>query len=467
MVKNDWYRFRSSLITIPIAALLLVACQRQEDPPPVTSPSSVATPKTQGTSSAPPAVPDATSTKFSAPAAVLLKDSVKATLVEEQANALLLWRQYTRQKPVLLLFSAKVLAPLPETLQTDVDRLLQQGDDRELARRVAQPVPDQLLAADLGVAAAMRQGYFSRVIWVVPLEEGMELLPLADFKGGLRQRAAGWGDDIDSFSATANGTYSGVLRGVPVEVVSIDRLPIIKEPLLAHVDAGFFAAMYRNEVKTPLYPLLIEQLGKVAARGYQALGITVSRDSTSFDVPLVLRSLGADVVSILTSPELLVKPSAAMKLRSEIRYLDSFFQPVVIIEKAKALQKLMPQDADSFYVQYRAQRQLHQQDKGIAALEKAVTIDPVYALEYFELVNLALKDGQQDKARAMLDKAILALPEQALIKLRKAQLLIEMGKGKKALLLLNELKQLPWSEFYYPNIRQDIDGLLAQARQSG
>lgn len=466
MAKNDRHRILSFLVAITIATLLLVACQRQEDPPPGTSPSEVA-PQPQIAASPPPALPDAAGAKPSAPVAVLLKDSVQPTLVEEQANALLLWRQFFRQKPVLLLFSGKALVPLPEILQADSARLLQQGDDRELTRRVAQPVPDLLLAADLGVAAAMHQGYFSKVIWVLPLEVGSELLPLADFKGGLHQRAAGWGDAIDSFVATEHGTYTGTLRGVPVEVVSIDRLPIINEPLLVHVDAGFFAAIYRNEIKTPLYPLLTGQLRKVAARGYRALGITISHDNSSFDVPLVMRSMGVEIASMLASPGLLEKPSATMMLREEIRYFESFYQPATIMEKSKALQKLVPRDADSLYSQYRAQRQLHNFDKGLAALDRAVTIDPVYALEYFELVNLALKDGEQEKALTMLDKAILALPEQALVKLRKAQLLIEMGRGKQARPLLNELKKLPWSEFYYPNIRQDIDGLLAQARQSG
>lgn len=463
---KDWSNWLF-LPAVILVTMFLVACQRHEEPPSTTSPPVTLTQKSpavvhpgqsQASSENKPEI-------ASSLVATLLNNPIKPLLVEEQAEALPVWRRFAKKKPALLLFSGRPLKPLTEAMQVEVDLLLQHGDDQEVVRRVARPVPDQLLSPSMGVAAAMRQRYFSRVIWVVPVEGGMELLPLVDFKQGLRQRAAGWGDDIDSFKVTENGAYSGVLGGVSVDVVSIDRLPIVKEPLLVHIDSGFFTAIYRNEVRTPLYPLLTGHFQKVATRDYRTLGVTVSRDNLSFDVPLLMRFLGDDVAAFVADPRRLDSPSAAMKIRGEMCYLDSFFQPEVIIEKAQAIQKLLPRDADSFYRQYRARRQLKQLDQGLLELEKAVSLDPLYALEYFELINLKTKQGEKEAALAMIEKAMQALPDHALIGLRKAELLIEMRRSGEAVPLLNKLKQQPWSEFHYSGMLQEIDSLLTQARQ--
>ncbi|MDF1581492.1 MAG: tetratricopeptide repeat protein [Desulfuromonadales bacterium] len=387
---------------------------------------------------------------------------MRLTMVEEQARALPLWRTFAAQKPTLLLLSTKRLRSLPAVLRQDVVRLLSQSgvDDQELLRRTAQPVADQLIAADLGVAVAMEEGWFSKVIWLVPLADGEELLPLEAFKQGLRSPPSGWRDDVDTFTATGVGTYAGVLADVPVEVASMAQLPTIRGPVLAHIDTGFFAALYRNEVKTPLYSLLSEQLSRLVANDVKLLGVSVSRDNQSFEVPLSLRSIGDDIAALLTYPERRRKPTKAMQLHAEIRYLDNFYQPDTIEKKARALLQFDPQDADHHYALYRALRQSRQLDRGLAALEKAIALDPVYANEYVELVNHALQQQQYPAALAMLDSAIRALPNNPLIRLRKAQVLTEMGRGGEAIALLRELQKLPWSEFYYPRIREDIEVLL-------
>lgn len=433
--------------------LLNSGCQQRDEPssaPPAASP-------TQSTSTRTEAV--------TSPTKVLFKENVRPVVVEEQANALTYWREFREQKPALLIFSAKVIRPIPEPLTTEVNQLLLTGTPEELNRRIARPGPDRLLAADMGVAAALRQGYFSRIIWVAPLEEGAVLLPLNQFKENYRQAAGGWGAEIDSFREVGDGTFTGSLAGVPVDVVTMAHLPNIVEPVLVHIDAGFFASTYSNQVKTPLYTSMKTQFEKIAARSYHPLQVTVSHDNLDYEIPLIMRFLGNEISAFVANPGLLVQPMATMKLRGEMMYLDSFYQPEMIEQKARELLQHDAMNADNHYSLYRALRQAKKLDQGLVSLEQAIALDPVYADEYIELVNHATEKKQGEAALAMLDSAIQALPDNPLVKLRKAQLFIELGRGKEAVVILRELKGLPWSDIYYPEIRQDIDALLTLAQK--
>lgn len=448
--RNAYVLYMSALIFF---LLLNSGCQRRDESstaPPVASPP-------QSTSPSPAAV--------ISPKKVLFKENLSPVIVEEQANALTHWREFREQKPVLLVFSAKVIRPIPEPLKGEVDQLIVSGAPEELNRRIGRPAPDRLLAADMGVAAALRQGYFSRIIWVAPLEEGAVLLPLAQFKENYRQVAGGWGDEIDSFREVGEGTFTGTLAGIPVDVVTIAQLPKIVEPMIVHIDAGFFASTYSNQVKTPLYTTMKAHFEKIAARSYHPLQVTVSHDNLDYEIPLAMRFLGNEISAFVANPTLLVHAAATMKLRGEMMYLDSFFQPEMIEQKARELVQREGSNADNHYSLYRALRQAKKLDQGLASLEQAIALDPVYADEYIELVNHAAEKKQGEAALAMLDSAIRALPGNPLVKLRKAQLLIDLGRGQEAGVILRDLKRLPWSDIYYPRIQQNIDTLLTLAQK--
>lgn len=397
-------------------------------------------------------------------AKLLFNDNMTPVLVEEQANALPLWREFFKHKPALLLFAAKVIQPVPAPLQGEVDQLLVADNPKTSASRIACPVPDRLLAGDMGVAAAIRQGYLSRVIWVVPLKEGEILLPLDEFKAKYREVAAGWGGEIDSFREAEAGKFVGKLGGVPVDVVTLDHLPRITVPLLIHFDAGFFAASYRNQIKTPLYEMLATQFKEIGKRGYRPLAVTVSHDNVEYGLPLTMRFLGRDIAAYVANPGLVAQPATTMKLRGEMMYLDSFYQPEMVQQKAQSLIQSDPKDAGAHYAYYRTLRQARQLDLGLAELEKAIALDPIYADEYIELIQHAVDKKQGEVALTMADSAIRSLPDKQLVRLRKARLLIELGRGEEAVPLLTELAALPWADFYYPRIKEDIEGLLLQAQ---
>lgn len=459
-------RFLWTLALLLIVPLVFCACQRQEETAPAIQTATKTHQKTLQETASPLTETSAGAVSQYEEQAVLFKKSIKAFLVEEQANVLGVWRANADQKPILLLFSQKIIRPLPEVVHDKVDQILSKAPADVLVEHVARPVADPLLLADLGVSAALRQGWFSKVVWVVPVEKGAVLLPLEDFKNGLRDRASSWGEEIDSFKEVEKGKYSGMLSGVPVEVVTIDSLPKIKAPLLVHIDTGFFSSIYRNEIKTPVYDLILGQFKKVSECSYLPLAVSVSRDTMSYEVPLSLRFLGGDIAAIVERPGRMMQPTQAMRLRGEMMYLDNFYQPEMIQEKARELIGLGERDAHAHYSLYRAQRQGHQPEQGLASLERAIALDPVYADEYIELINNAVAAQQPEAALALVDSAVRALPDNPLVKFRKAQLLVAMERGKGALTILSELKQLPWSEHYYPRIKADIDELLLKAQKA-
>lgn len=465
MGLTDWLRANGRMIALMAFCLILLGCQDQKADLPIASGSesseAVLTPSPQ----TPPITAELATPHRSTEIPILFHESLEPQIVEEQANALRYWKQHAQQKPVLIVFSAKVMRLLPDVLQKEAGKLLTEGRDAELFRRVARPVADQILAADYGLPLAMNQGWVAHVVWVVPLEKNAQLMSLTEFKKVLGQGAGGWGPgDLDTLKERGDGGYAGVLAGVPVEVVSVDRLPSITAPVLVHFDSGFFATIYKNEVKTPLSVMLIDHFKQIAERKYKTLGVTVSRDNQSFEVPLSMRFLGEDIADYIVNSERIRQLTPAMKLRAEMRYLDSFFQPDVILKKAVALVEMDNNDADSHYAMYRALRQSHQLDQGFAALDKAVQLDPVYADEYIELVNHAEQKQQHEAALKILDKAILALPDNQLVRLRQAQLLVRLERWNEAVGIMVGLQKLPWSEFYYPSVRQDLDAMLPYAK---
>lgn len=446
-----------SVLLFLVLPMLLLGCSKREENPSLRIPMGAQAPP----KGIPVVTPEHLEEKRLEEPKILFKDRVEPVLVEEQANALSHWRMFRMEKPVLMVFSSKLISPIPESLIPVVDQLLSTGNTKEMCRRVANPVADLLLASDMGVSAAIRHEYFSKIIWVVPLKDGTELLPIENFKDKYRETAGGWGSDIDSFHETSNGTFSGRFGGLPVEIMTVDKLPDIKKPVVIHFDTAYFSNSYRNEVKTPLYAMTKKILEQIKKRQYGVLKVSVSCDNLSYEVPLRMRFLGKDICQFISNPELLHEFSSKIKIRTEINYLENFFQPDMIHAKAHELVKTDEKDADGHYALYRVLRQKHNNESGMISLRSAILLDPTYAEEYIELINQAMRNKSFGPALAMVNEAIAVLPTNPLIKLRKAQILIESGDIQNAKTILEELKKLQWTKEYYPKIVDDINYLLS------
>ena len=64
----------------------------------------------------------------------------------------------------------------------------------------------------------------------------------------------------------------------------------------------------------------------------------------------------------------------------------------------------------------------------------------------------------------MLTLASDAFPNDPLIKLQRAQLASELGEKEQALELLNKIRNLEWSEYYYPQMPQYLTDLTTFAQ---
>jgi hypothetical protein len=65
----------------------------------------------------------------------------------------------------------------------------------------------------------------------------------------------------------------------------------------------------------------------------------------------------------------------------------------------------------------------------------------------------------------MFDLAMLTFPQNPFIGLQKAELLTTLGQQQAALKLLRELRQLSWSDLYYPRVPAHLDRLIEAAQQ--
>ncbi len=388
----------------------------------------------------------------------LFHTPITAKLFESTSDVLPEWRIYGDVKPTLLLFSNKTLAPVPREFQDDVSTLLNSADPEEIRRRTARPfAPDTLLQVNMSVAAAMHEKYFSRVVWVVPVANDRELT-LESFQLQLRERAEFWGEYIDTFSLK-DGRITGQLDGVPVDVVKVDQLPELDGPVLMHFETGYIQPLYRDEIKTPVFSLLRQVCKAVAEKQYAAWMVSVSRDTLSDGLSLESRFVADEIARFLALPENLDKITEEEVLRRDALSLVNFFKYEDVFKSYHELANLRPDDASAWYGQYKALRDLRQPDNALTALERAVSLDPVYAYEYQDLSDLALQAKREDKALEMLDKVIAANPQDPFLRFHKARLLLSLGRNEEAEPILQELASLPWSTFYYPEIKTEIERL--------
>jgi len=102
-------------------------------------------------------------------------------------------------------------------------------------------------------------------------------------------------------------------------------------------------------------------------------------------------------------------------------------------------------------------------EEGFALLDRTVALDPGYALVYLELADQGQSMGQWSKSFELLQKASEAFPDNAVIRVRLAGDMIQRGRVKEARSVLKELKSLPWTNDYHPNIHSLLEEMQKAA----
>ncbi len=428
---------------------LFFACEKKQDEPSkVNEPSSVSEP-------AEIPVPERTFTP-------LLQQGIEPVVVELASEALASWRPAggAGEKPTLLLLSNDpFLRPVPQPLVAEVVHLAQSGSRDQLRVRGTALSPDPLLLPSMAVSAALQSGFFSRLVWVLPLVPEAQL----DLEI-LRRQLVEYGamsEDEASALVFESGAVVGRMHGVPLQIVPLAGLTSLAEPVLLHIDLSYFQPIYKGEIKTPLYPLLLQTLIHLRDLQLNVGEVTLSLSHLEGNLPLDTRFIGGTLAEIFRQPGFLDGGGPRhWDDRGQTLYLANFFQKERIRDLLLKMEQNDPADASVKFALYQVLRQFKEGTAALDALGQAVALDPVYAREYIELVTVANDNGRPDEALRMLERAAEVFAGNPFIRLEQAELLLHAGRNAEAVALIKQLQSLDWSSVYYPDLPQRMQQML-------
>ncbi|ALC15474.1 hypothetical protein DSOUD_0686 [Desulfuromonas soudanensis] len=392
----------------------------------------------------------------------LLSDPIELQRFEWTPQVLIAWRSFADSKPTLLLLSNDpLLQPVPEALRAEVAEKLKEADLDLLAECGSMRRADPLLLRDMTLDAALRAGYFARVVWAIPqLEGGAQV----DAKAlGLQLSDAGLATPDEAASLHQVGPLvEGRLRDTPFTVGSLSALQTLNGPVVVHIDPSYYEKLYRNEIRTPLLPLVKTSLEQLKALQFKSLGLSYADANLDMRFALDGRYLGDFLAMMIADPQKLGEELPEIwKGQAEILYLKNFMQKEKIAQITKQMVTTEPNSAWVRFTLFRAAQESDEGETALQALAEAVRLDPVYALEYENLAEQAYDKGRPDAALQMLQLATETFPDNPLIRLKIAQLSSELGDRKTALHLVAQLQRLPWSPVYYPEMPDYLKGFAA------
>lgn len=391
----------------------------------------------------------------------LFKVAVEPTVYELPVGALATWRDYAGQKPALLLFSAHpLLDPIPAAEQETVRQLVLTGTAGDIIRRGRLNAADTVFISPQTVSAAIDSGLIAELIYVLPTPGKLSEMSLPEFQK--RVFHSGFLTDKEALALTMkNGVISGTVRGLPLRCVHPEALPKINRPVLVHVDLGYFKNLYVNEVKTPAYDLLYRTAASLHKADYPVLAVTLSYSNQEAEFGLESRFLISNLADLLRHPSMFEgNIPVSWKLRSDALYAGALFSSDKAMEFSIKAAETNPDDPAALYLLALIQLEQRQSAAALATLDRAVALDPGYALQYLDMADAW---QQADQVLALREKAAKVFADNPIIRIQIAELLINSGKGKEALPIILSLQQLPWSTTYHPDVPEILKQMATVA----
>jgi tetratricopeptide (TPR) repeat protein len=313
--------------------------------------------------------------------------------------------------------------------------------------------------------AALWAGYFARVVWAIPQKEGATQIEAKALGRQLQDAGFATADEVASLRQVGS-LVEGRLRNTPLTVGSLSALQALGEPVVVHIDPSYYEKLYLNEIKTPLLPLVKNSLKQLKALQISTLGVTYADANLDQRFALDGRYLGDFLVMMFAEPQqLAAELPEVWKGEAEILYLQNFMQKDKIEQIARQMVVASPQSAWVKFSLYRAAQESNIGEVALQALADAVQLNSVYALEYENLAEQAYDRGRPDAALRMLKLAQANFPDNPHLWLKIAQLSNELGDQKTALELARSLQSLDWSEVYYPQMPQFLEGFVKHLEQ--
>lgn len=407
--------------------------------------------------------PATASTQKTTSSTKLLTEAIEPEIYELPSGALATWREFAEHKPTLVLFSTHpLLDPYHPSQSTPAIRnLVLSGSSDEIIQFSKSSHNNPLLTPSQAVSAALTAELFSDIVFVLPTITKIGELSLEGFKK--RLLAARFLSEEEAAGLTLDkGVYSGTVRGIPFKYVHPDALPEIDTPVVVHIDLGYFKDLYKNEVATPVYSLIQKTAETLKLKQYPTAAVSLSYSNQEIDYSLDIRFLIRNLAEVFRNPAMLDDGIPQIwAMRSQAMYFSSMFGETKSLETYEQIAAIAPDDADAQHSLAMVRFQQKRPQEAFDALDKAVKLDPGYALEYVDLAMQGKKQGRWKETIRLLTLANEALPEHPLFKIELADHLIRSGQGEKAKPLLEELQQLKWSPLFHPNILE----LLKQMKE--
>lgn len=447
--------------------LCLNACQRDnaapEKKPAEPSSPAATTAAVNPASPATPAIPPSASS----PARPLPVATGAPILVESAAEALPIWRKYAPERPTLVLMaSAAGLLPYPEELKGAVLELARSAEQPALRKAAIASVANPILLPEMALSAALDAGFFSRVIWMIPLKPETTLT-LEQFRAKLLAQGVLTEKEAADFREV-EGNFVGTVRNISLLATTTTTIPVQSGPVLLHFDLSYLRAGYHNEIRKQLHLHVRETLQRVRDSHLQVLATTIALSNLSGELPLQTRFLGGMVRNYLAHPQQLDQAvSSHDGLRADAMYLGNFFRKEEVLIKYQTMEKAAQQDPSVKYDLYQVLRQFDRIEEAQKKLGQAIALDPIYALEYLTLAELAMEKERPDGALQMYKKAAAIFPENPFIPLAEARIYLQIGHPDGMKVLLAPLQTVTWSKVYYPQMQTEVEGLLAAAKNQG
>lgn len=399
----------------------------------------------------------------------LFHEPLQPALVELPPEALPQWRSVGGAKSLLILFGQDpLLQPVPAELKTQAKTLALNAPSQEIARSATILTADPLLLPEQTVSAALDAGLLGEICWILPPLKPGSKSDLKTFTKQLAGTGIATTEEANGF-VEVDGGFRGKIRGLPVNVQFFSKQLNIKSdrPLVVHIDLGFLLDIYTDEVKTPILSLLSGFSETVRDFNWAPRVMTISYSPREGQVPLNFRFVGNLLAQLAKTPGLRESgwPKDWQQFGQAL-YLATFMKTDEPPQIYRELCQKSPNNGDFQYAHYRSLRPLKQAQEGFAALDRAVAIDPAYAMEYLTLSQTAENASQKYAAVEMTERAAKSFPDNPFIRIRQAELLIAAGHAGMALPILDQLDRLPWSPIYHSEIKPTLASLRAQAATS-
>lgn len=384
---------------------------------------------------------------------------------ESSSDALVVWRRFAAQKPALLLLSNNpLLQPPPEELRESIDALANNAPLAEIFAAGDNHSSNPLFLPGMVLDIALRNEWFSQLVWVLPLRDPGQELNLEQFRAQLT--GTGLANEEEAAGLTLDeNVFRGHLRRLPFTAAALPLLQDLPQPVIIHFDLGYFQPLYKNEIATPMLAIVHDTLATLRRMHLDTLAVTFSYSHHADQLSLDVRFLGDLLNELIGKPEILdtgVPPVWAHQ--ADALYLNNFFQKEKIRELYQAQELAAPKAAWVKFNLFRSAAGHKEDTQALDYLSQAVALDRTYALEYLNLSDQAYENQRPEEALRMLALAAAAFPNDPFIKLQMAQLAHELGDTTKAVKLVAQLQSLPWSEVYYPRIAEDLSGFAAFLR---